>query len=160
MAAPASGIGGTDKRRGVGVYRGRKPGEGASRRRAGPNAPRYLGIDECVVCGFEGRGFGFQLDLSALYPHYEFCSRKCQNVGALIASKHMGRIDNTVALSDIEQRAIVDARTQFAEAVERQGLMPAFFNCTPEQIDDIIKAVVTGFQASVQRAMGRGEVPF
>ncbi len=63
-------------------------------------------------------------------------------------------------LSDIEQRAIVDARQQFAEACERNGLLERLMEFTPEQIDDIIRSTVVGFQASVQRAYGRGEIPF
>lgn len=97
-----------------------------------------------------------------LFPHYEMCSQACQNVGALIAkSQHpRGKIEGTQMLADLELRAIVDAREQFAEALQRQNLLKAFENCTPEQIDDIITSVVVGFQASLQRAYGRGEVPF
>lgn len=63
-------------------------------------------------------------------------------------------------LSDVENKAIIDAREQLAGALERTGLMKHFENCSVEQIDDIVRSVVIGFQASVQRAMGRGEVPF
>ena len=84
----------------------------------------------------------------------------CLHIGGAIATKNDGRIEKTMALSDIEERAVVDAREQLAEALQRQGVMQHFENFTPEQIDDIVKAVVIGFQASVHRAMGRGEVPF
>ena len=119
-------------------------------------------MSPCVVCGFEGRGYGFQLDMSNAFPHYEMCSKACQDVGGWIGRTNgvKGKIEGTQMLADIELRAITDAREQLAEALQRQGLMPAFENCTPEQIDDIIKSVVIGFQASVQRAYGRGEVPF
>lgn len=63
-------------------------------------------------------------------------------------------------LADIELRAITDAREQFAEALGRHDLMKYFENCTEAQIDDIIKSIVIGFQASIQKAYGRGEVPF
>ena len=120
---------------------------------------KYLALDPCVTCGFEGRGFGFQLHLSALHKHYDFCSILCQSVGQRLAELNGGKIEGPM-LSDIEQRAIEDARQQFAEALDRQGVLPAFENFKPEQIDDIIRSIIIGFQASVQRAYGRGEVPF
>jgi len=120
---------------------------------------KFSALEPCVICGFEGRGFGFQLHLSPLHAYYDFCSKLCQGVGQRLAELNQGKIEGPM-LSDIEQRAIVDARQQLAEALERQKVMDAFMNLSPDQIDDIIRSVIIGFQASVQRAYGRGEVPF
>jgi hypothetical protein len=86
----------------------------------------------------------------------------CQNTGAVIAktTEPKGVIKGKKMLSDIEERAIVDAREQLFQALVRQKLDAHFNDCTEAQIDDIIKSVVIGFQASIQRAYGRGEVPF
>jgi hypothetical protein len=119
----------------------------------------FLGLDPCAICGFEGRGFGFRLDLSGLYPHYVFCSMPCVRIGEAIAKSNGGKIEK-MALSDIENHAIVDARLQLWEAAQRVGIADHIEKMSPEQIDDLVKSVVIGFQASIQRAMGRGEVPF
>ena len=93
---------------------------------------------------------------------YEFCSMGCQNTGAWIAKAQLppGKIEGTKMLSDIEERAMVDAREQLFGALVRQKLDQHFSACTEAQIDDIIKSVVVGFQVSIQKAYGRGEFPF
>ena len=93
---------------------------------------------------------------------YEFCSMGCQNLGGAIAKtgEPKGKIEGKGMLSDIEEKAIVDAREQLFEALVRQKLDAHFENCSVEQIDDIIKSVVIGFQVSIQKAYGRGDVPF
>lgn len=86
----------------------------------------------------------------------------CQNLGGFIAKagEPKGKIEGKGMLSDIEERAVVDARQQLFEALVRQKLDAHFENCSEAQIDDIIKSVVIGFQVSIQKAYGRGEVPF
>ena len=84
----------------------------------------------------------------------------CLRIGEHIAhcNQH-GKIEK-MALSDIEEKAVVDARLQLWEAAQRVGIADHVEKMSPEQIDDLVKSVVIGFQASVWRAMGRGEVPF
>lgn len=62
--------------------------------------------------------------------------------------------------TDVERQAIVDARIQLAEVLEKHGLMAAFENLEPAQIDEIVSSVVIGFQASVHRQCSSGKVPF
>ncbi len=62
--------------------------------------------------------------------------------------------------TDMEQKAIVDARRFFAEALTELGLMEAFHDRNPENIDQIIEACVDGFQDSMQRQSLNGDVPF
>lgn len=84
------------------------------------------------------------------------------DIGGAIAKKNDGVIPKMAGSlnTDVERQAIVDARFQLAEALEQVGLMPAFENLEPAQIDVIVRAVVIGFQASVHRQCSTGKVPF
>lgn len=99
----------------------------------------------------------------------------CQNLGRVIAAQNDGNIardlqfsfyddeqgkQRTMALTDVEQQAIVDARYQLAQALTDAGLMQHFENLDAAVIDKITTAVVIGFQASVHRQCSKGEVPF
>jgi len=101
----------------------------------------------CAICAREARGFGFCLRLQwARFPSYQFCSRRCQDIGADLAQRSYGMIDKTAR----EARAIRDARKDFAEALTELGLMAPFFDRTAAEIDQLIEAAVTGYIDSMQ----------
>lgn len=62
--------------------------------------------------------------------------------------------------TDMETRAIFEARRNLAEALTEMGLMDAFFDRSPADIDCLIEACVDGFQTSMQRQSDAGDVPF
>jgi hypothetical protein len=129
----------------------------------------------CAFCGREARGFGYchglrwgvrRCDRSPgstaglrpplLTPHYRFCSMACLMAGSANAKRNHGMIDKT----DMETRAIVEARRWLAEALTEMGLMEPFFDRPAADIDRVIEACVDGFQASMQRQSDTGDVPF
>ena len=112
----------------------------------------------CVICGGEAKGFKFRYRLSQAYPEYDFCSRACQDIGAKIAGENDGMID-TAKLTDMERSAIKDARQLFANALTENGLMNAFLNCTPQQIDQVIAAAWEGCRISMIRQSACGDIP-
>ena len=85
-------------------------------------------------------------------------SARCaaSNLGSALAMENNGMIDKT----DMEKRAIADARHFLAEVLTEMDLMDPFLNRTPQEIDRIIEACVDGFQDSMLRQSNRGEIPF
>lgn len=76
--------------------------------------------------------------------------------GQHLAQAGDGMIDKT----DMEQRAIREARRFLAETLTELGLMAPFHDRSPAEIDRIIEACVDGFQDSMQRQSGAGDIPF
>lgn len=66
---------------------------------------------------------------------------------------------DTSKLTDMERSAIKDARQLFAVALTENGLMSAFMNCSPQQIDQVIAAAWEGCRASMQRMSACGDIP-
>ena len=71
---------------------------------------------------------------------------RCLDVGAALANRNNGMIDKT----DMETRAIKEARRFFAETLTELDLMAPFYDRKPEEIDRIIEACVDGFQEGMQ----------
>lgn len=61
--------------------------------------------------------------------------------------------------TDMEAKAIRDARRPFAEVLTELGLMAAFFDRKPEEIDRLIEACVDGFQESITRQAAEKNKP-
>ena len=111
----------------------------------------------CAICGRQARGFGYCHQLNwDRFPYHRFCSMRCLKAGSKIAKRNIGMIDKT----DMEQKAIVDARRFFAEALTELGLMEAFHDRSAADIDQIIEACVDGFQDSMQRQSLNDDIPF
>jgi Family of unknown function (DUF6511) len=80
----------------------------------------------------------------------------CLDAGAAIAKRKHGMIDKT----ELETRAIKDARRFLAETLTELGLMAPFHDRTAADIDRIIEACVDGFQESMRRQSLNDEIPF
>ena len=81
---------------------------------------------------------------------------RCLEQGSALALENHGMIDKT----DMEQRAIRDARAFLAATLTELGLMEPFFDRSPTDIDRIIEACVDGFQDSMLRQSARSDIPF
>lgn len=79
----------------------------------------------------------------------------CLDAGSALAMRNNGMIDKT----EIETRAIKDARRPLAEVLTELGLMEPFFHRSPADIDRIVEACVDGFQKSMRRQAQAGK-PF
>jgi hypothetical protein len=111
----------------------------------------------CALCSRAARGFYYtHLLRPDRYPTFAFCSLRCLNGGTAIAKRTRGMIDKT----DMEVRAIKDARRFLAEVLSELGLMAPFRDRSAADIDRIIEACVDGFQASMRRQALNDDVPF
>jgi hypothetical protein len=129
---------------------------GTKRPAQGPD-PELAGPRPCAVCAREARGFGYVHQMRRdLYPVYRFCSRRCQDAGAALASRNKGMIDAT----PIEKQAIKETRRALAEALGELRLLDSFADLGPEQVDGLILAIVNGFRTAMQLRCLNDDCPF
>ncbi len=82
---------------------------------------------------------------------------RCLNASGALAKRNQGMIDKT----DMEQRAIMDARRFLAEVLTELGLLAHFHDRSAAEIDRIIEACIDGFQEAMRRQADAGcDVPF
>ena len=118
---------------------------------------RSYGLGLCALCSREARSYGYcHLLNQSRNPHHRFCSVACLEAGMANVKRNNGMIDKT----DMEVRAIREARRTLAEALTEMGLMEPFYHRPAEDIDRVIEACVDGFQASMQSQATTGEIPF
>lgn len=111
----------------------------------------------CAVCSREARGFYYTHEHRPnRYPTFALCSHRCQRAGGAIAKRNFGMIDKT----NMEVRAIKDARKPLADVLTDLGLMAPFHDRTAEDIDRIIEACVDGFAESMKRQALSDDIPF
>ncbi|MBS7789313.1 hypothetical protein KTR66_04875 [Roseococcus sp. SDR] len=72
---------------------------------------------------------------------------RCCEAGGALGRRSNGVIDKT----QMEERAVKDARRPLAEVLVELNLMAPFHDRSAAEIDRIIEACVDGFQASMQR---------
>ena len=107
----------------------------------------------CALCGREANGFGYVHQLRfERYPHHRFCSVGCFKPGSSLARKANGMIDKT----EMEARAVKDARRALAQALTELGLMEPFRARSAAEIDRVIESCLDGFQASMRRQAEEG----
>src|ERR1041385_3508277 len=117
--------------------------QGAPRRIRVAEALDSPGLRICALCSRQACGLYYVHQLRPdRYPTFAFCSMRCLNAGGAIAKRSKGLIDKT----DIEIRAIKDARRLLAEVLIELGLMVPFHDRSADEIDRIIEACVDGFQ--------------
>src|SRR6266540_259959 len=92
--------------------------------RRGPE-PALARIGVCALCGRQARDFGYVHQLRwETFPYHRFCSLRCLDAGSASAMRNNGMIDKT----DMEQRALRDARRFLAETLTELGLMEPFYH--------------------------------
>jgi hypothetical protein len=102
----------------------------------------------CALCSREAKGFGYIHEMRlGEFPHHRFCSMRCCEAGGARARRSNGVIDKT----QMEERAVKDARRPLAEVLVELNLMAPFHDRSAAEIDRIIEACVDGFQASMRR---------
>ena len=107
----------------------------------------------CSLCAREAKGLGYLHHVRfERYPHHRFCSLGCFEPGCRLTSKANGVIDKT----EMEARAVKDARRALAQILVELGLMEPFRGRSAAEIDRVIEACIDGFQASLRRQAEEG----
>ncbi len=131
----------------------------------------------CFLCGMQAKGFVVQfnplvhvrtvksiksdinLTLKRDYDQYSCCSLECQNTVLKIVSLLRGGMSQQT-ITNMEQKAIQDAKTNLYNALVAIGSAEAFASQTSQNMEYIIWEVWSGLRKSMQTQSEQGEIPF
>lgn len=129
----------------------------------------------CVMCGMQARGFVVQFNPNVHlkpvktandvrlkqgpFPQYACCGLLCSEVALKLVTMGKGIMPaNTI--TQMEQQAIRDAKTQVFEALTEIGAVEAFNDQPAQNMEYLIYKIWTGLRASMKRQSDAGEIPF
>ena len=111
----------------------------------------------CLLCGSEAKQFTHVPGESRTR---DACCDECRAGLDRIIDQFGGEAMAGQHLTDMERKAVFEARGDLFKALQTAGIADRFNGCTAEQMDSVIRAVWEGVRLSMQRQSNSGEIPF